>query len=130
MPGATAGAVTPLVDVPTLIKDIVAVVQGNAGTLWENIKEGATSQAKAIATQTKNIAVAELAGDLDRELRSFFQEQLKDMILSLVRFTIAKTVATLEATWNAIVKLVWGAVDSAVSIALGKIPLDSPPSPS
>ena len=75
-------------------------------------------QLKALAKQTSLIAEGIRSGDIDEDLRDFFLDSLEDMALNFVKTLRGMLAVTIEKTWNAVVGVIWRAIESVTNIAL------------
>ena len=81
---------------------------------------------KMLAQQGALIAQSRLAGTLseDDDLFDFFVQQLKDLTPNFARSVAPMTLLTIEQAWNALVGVVWGTVNKALSAGrLAGLPL-------
>jgi len=103
--------------VDELASELVDTLRGKALDGWDRISSFVTKQSKAIATQAAWITESRISGVLksDDELFDFFVSQLKDSIESMAHAVAVLTVLTIEETWNAVVGIVWGAINTALT---------------
>jgi hypothetical protein len=88
--------------------------------LQDDIKHHAAfaeRQAKALAKQAAWIAEASIAGELNDDDRDWFVENLKRMTENFVRTLVGLTILTIEKAWNAVVNVLWGAINAALEAA-------------
>jgi hypothetical protein len=78
------------------------------------------SQHKKLATFAIWIGEAELAGEFrnDPGLRDDFLHSLQDMTRDFVNTLRGLTMISIEKTWNAIVDVIWNALDKATGLKL------------
>jgi roadblock/LC7 domain-containing protein len=107
------------IDTTQLTTDILAALRGEITSGWGKIRAFSEKQAKALATQAAFITRSRVAGALkdDDSLFKFFTDQLKEMAANFARAVAAMTIVTLEKAWNAIVGVVWGAVNDVLTSA-------------
>jgi hypothetical protein len=118
------------IDTSQLVTDILAALRGEITQGWGKIRAFAEKQSKALATQASFITRSRVKGSLkdDDALFRFFVDQLKEMAANFARSVAAMTIVTLEKAWNAIVGVVWGAINQALTGAgLGKLAVPRPP---
>jgi hypothetical protein len=118
------------VDIAQTANELIDAIRSQVTEGWDTISTFATTQSKMLATQSAWITESRINGSLkdDDDLFDFFVAQLKDSVESLARSVAALTILTLEKTWNAIVGVLWGAINTALHGAgLGFLPL--PPVP-
>lgn len=75
-------------------------------------------QLKALAKQGELIAIGVASGDIEEDLRDFFLDSLEDMALNFAKTLRGLLMVTIEKIWNAIVGVLWGAIDAATGIDL------------
>lgn len=110
--------------------DLVGVVRSKAGQGWDKISELAETQSKMLANQGAWITESRINGALknDDELYKLFVDQLEDSVESLARSIGELAVLTVEEAWNAIVGVLWGAINTALKGAgLGLLQIPSAP---
>ncbi len=118
------------IDTSQLTTDILAALRGEIASGWGRIRAFSEKQAKALATQAAFITQSRVAGSLreDEGLFRFFVDQLKEMAANFARSVAAMTIVTLDRAWNAIVGVVWGAVNQVLTGAgLGRLPVPRAP---
>jgi len=77
-----------------------------------------SEQVKALAKPTKLIAKGVKSGDIDDGLQEYFLDALADMALNFAQTLQGLLMVTIEKIWNAIVAVLWKAIDSATGIGL------------
>lgn len=105
----------------------------NVAQLGEDIKNAASQvlnkdvttlrgfserQIKAIAQQAALVEAGILSGGITDETRDFFLDSLEDMALNFVKTLRGLMMVTIEKVWNAIIGVIWKAIESATGIAL------------
>lgn len=113
-------------DTGKVVQDIIAALKGEVGEGWAAISGFSQHQAKMLANQAAMITQARISGSLkdDDEMFEFFTDQLKRMTINFARSVATLTLLTIEQAWNAIVKIVWGAINGALaSVRIAGIPL-------
>lgn len=113
-------------DTGKVVDDIISALKGAVGKGWTAISGFAETQAKMMANQAAMIAQSRISGSLkdDDEMFEFFTDQLKDHATNFARSVATLTLLTIEQAWNAVVKVVWGAINGALSsVRLAGIPL-------
>ena len=79
-----------------------------------------------MAGQAAAIAQARITGSLkdDDDTFGFFTNQLKDLATNFARSVATLTLLTIEQAWNAVVKVVWCAINGVLaSVKIAGIPL-------
>ncbi|GAA4128563.1 hypothetical protein ACFFTN_04470 [Aminobacter aganoensis] len=77
----------------------------------------AEEQTKLLAKQAALIAQAAISGDIDADDRDFFTESLRASAENFARTLVALTILTIEKAWNALVSILWGAINKAIESA-------------
>ena len=106
------------IDVNQLIEDIknaASQVINQDVTILRGFSE---RQVKALAKQSELIASGIISGDIDEDLRDFFLDSLEDMALNFAKTLRGLLMVTIEKIWNAIVGVIWNAIESATGIGL------------
>lgn len=75
-------------------------------------------QLQAIAQQGAWIGNGSLTGELTSDLRDFFLGNLKDLVTNFLETLEGLALITIEKLWNAVVGVLWGAIDQAINAAL------------
>jgi hypothetical protein len=112
------------IDVNQLINDIknaASQVINQDVTVLRGFSE---RQLKALAKQAELIASGFISGDIDEDLRDFFLDSLEDMALNFAKTLRGLLMVTIEKVWNAIVGVLWGAIETATGIGLTAPPAD------
>ena len=113
-------------DTGKVVEDIISALKGAVGDGWSAISGFAEKQAKMLANQAAMIAQSRITGSLkdDDDMFEFFTDQLKDHATNFARSVATLTLLTIEQAWNAMVKVVWGAINGALASAkIAGIPL-------
>jgi hypothetical protein len=97
------------------IKDAASQVLKKDVTTLRGFSE---RQVKAIAQQAKLIATSIVTGDITDETRDFFLDSLEDMALNFAKTLRGLIMVTVEKIWNAVVKVIWKAIETATGVAL------------
>ncbi len=107
------------IDVGKLVEDIMNALKGAVGDGWSKIAGFAEKQSKMLANQAAMITQSRIDGSLkdDDDLFEFFVDQLKEMTENFARSVATLTLLTIEEAWNAVVHVIWGTINSALSSA-------------
>jgi len=118
------------IDVSELLGGVLEALRGELGDGYAAIAAFSERQGKMLATQAALITESRAVGTLrdDDELFGFFVEQLAEMTRNFVRAVAQLTVLTIERAWNAVVSVVWGVLNGALSAA-GFVALPIPSAP-
>ncbi|EFK11769.1 conserved hypothetical protein [delta proteobacterium NaphS2] len=106
------------IDIEKLItdmKDAASQVINQDVTVLRGFSE---RQLKALAKQADLVASGVISGDIDEDLRDFFLDALEDMALNFAKTLRGLLMVTIEKVWNAIVRVLWGAIGAATGIDL------------
>lgn len=82
------------------------------------IRGFAERQLKAIGQQTILVQTGIAAGQITEETRDFFLDGIEDMVMNFARTLRGLVLVTIEKVWNAIVGVLWKAINSATGLAL------------
>jgi hypothetical protein len=107
-------------DLNKLINDMIGAVSGIAKKDITLIEGFSKSQMQKIAEQTVWFAEADGMGmfDNNKPLRDHFLKGIEEVTRLCAKTLVAIAAITVEKIWNALVGVVWGALDAAVGIAL------------
>lgn len=105
------------IDFNKLVQQILDVIAETAGEGFAAISAVAEKHAKRVAIQTQLLTQSRINGQArdDDEVFDFLKGMLQDMIVNMARVIVALTVLTIEQIWNAVVNVVWGAINTALS---------------
>ncbi|OQD42785.1 hypothetical protein BUL40_09720 [Croceivirga radicis] len=95
-----------------LINDIKEVATNILEKDISTVRGFSERQVEAIAKQTIIIQKGILNGDIDEDLKEFFLDGLEAMALNFVNTLKGILSVTIEKVWNAIVDLLWKAIES------------------
>ena len=97
------------------IKDAASQVINKDVTTLRGFSE---RQVKAIAQQAAFVEAGILNGGITDETRDFFLDSLEDMALNFVKTLRGLLMVTIEKVWNAVVGVIWKAIETATGVAL------------
>ncbi|HZP20478.1 MAG TPA: hypothetical protein VFB16_09740 [Bauldia sp.] len=120
---------SPLEPLSSLFGDletaVTKILKQNGGM----ITSFARAQLQRLAKHAELMKKAALAGAFESlDDAAHFAKSLEEMAQDFIRALGALILVTLEKVWNAIVKIVWGAINGALG-ALGPLPLPHFPKP-
>ncbi len=118
------------VELESLLQDIVGAVKGIVDEDWPRIAGFARTQSRMLANHAAMISAARATGSLrhDDEGFAFFISQLEAMTRNFAQAVAAQTAVTLERAWNAVVGVIWGAINAALGGAgLAAVPRPAEP---
>ena len=75
-------------------------------------------QMEAIAQQAAFVGAGIASGDITEATRDFFLDSLEDMALNFIKTLRGLIMVTIERLWNAIVGVIWKAIEAATKISL------------
>ena len=75
-------------------------------------------QMKAIAQQAAFVEAGILSGQITEETRDFFLDGLEEMTLNFVKTLRGLLMGTIEKVWNAVVGVIWKAIEASTGIVL------------
>lgn len=97
------------------VAQIIREIKEVATTILEKdistVKGFSERQVEALAKQTAIVQQGVLNGDIDEDLREFFEQGLKDMARNFVNTLKGILSVTIEKIWNAIVDVVLKAIN-------------------
>ena len=99
----------------TLGADILAALQGVLGGAYGKVQGQAEKEAQYFAVQAAMTTKARIDGEYDDEQLQWFLAKLQGQAENFCRVLCAQTILTLEEAWNAIVGVVWTAINGALS---------------
>lgn len=95
------------------MKDAATQILNKDVTTLRGFSEG---QIKAIAKHSELVAKGIASGDITGDLKDFFLDSIEDMVLNFVKTLHGLMMVTIEKTWNAIVNVIWKAIDVATGL--------------
>lgn len=116
------------INIDQVAADIVEALRGELTQVFNSTASFARSQARHLAAQAALIAEGRITGEIDDSLLRFFDTQLRVMARNFARAMAMRALITLQRAWNAIVGVVWGALNGALgSAGLGALPIPASP---
>ena len=106
------------IDVDQLVEDIKTVASQIINQDVTALRGFSERQVKALALQADLIAAGVISGDIDEDLRDFFLDSLEDMAMNFAKTLRGLLMVTIEKVWNAVVGVLWGAIENATGIPL------------
>ncbi len=106
------------VDVNQLVNRIKLAASEVLGKDISTLRGFSERQATALAKQTALLANGIASGDIEDDLRDFFLDSLEDMALNFANTLRGLMMVTIEKVWNAIVVVLWQAIESATGLNL------------
>ena len=108
------------IDVTTLVEDIKAAASAVLSKDITTLRGFSERQVKAIALQVALLEKGIAEGQITDETRDFFLDSIEDMALNFVNTLRGLLTVTIEKVWNAIVGVIWQAIEAATGISLPK----------
>ncbi|HLZ66296.1 MAG TPA: hypothetical protein VKQ29_08700 [Aliidongia sp.] len=108
----------PAIDPKALISDIQTAATNVIGTDVSALGGFSQQQLTAIAQQSIFVAGGIADGSITDDTRDFFLDSLKEMVRSFANTLAGLVAVTVEQVWNAIVGVIWGAINKATGLAL------------
>ena len=108
------------IDVAQLVEDIKTAATQILNQDVTTLRGFSERQVKAIAQQAAFVESGILSGEITDETRDFFLDSIEDMALNFVKTLRGLLMVTIEKVWNAIVGVIWKAIESATGFTLPK----------
>lgn len=106
------------ISVNQLISDIKSAATGVLQTDVSTFRGFSERQVEAIAKQAEFVTAGIATGQITAETRDFFLDSIEDMTLSFARSLRGLLMVTIEKLWNAVVGVIWKAINTATGLAL------------
>ena len=97
------------------MKDVASTILDKDVTTLRGFSE---RQLKAIAQQAEMVAKGIASGEITDETRDFFLDSIEDMTLNYVKTLRGLMLVTVEKVWNAMVGVIWKAIEAATGLSL------------
>ncbi len=117
-------------DTEAIGKDIVDTLNGILNDDISRYVSFFKSQTLGLAKQAAWIAEATATGEIDADTRDWFIGNLQRMTEDFIRTLVGLTLLTIEKAWNAVVGILWGAINTALDAASIPIQIPVPSAPS
>lgn len=118
------------IDITALVADIFAAIKGKVTEGFNKIRTLTDAQVKRLARRAQLLARMKVAGEFSDDELEDELERARDLTKSIGMTVAALAAITLEKAWNAIVKVVWGAINGVLGAAgLGFLALPAAPNP-
>jgi hypothetical protein len=108
----------PGIDPTQLVKDMEAAASGIIKQDVSTLRGFAVQQVNAIAQQTVFVAEGIADGSITKDARDYFLNSLKEMVRSFVNTLAGLVVVVIEQVWNAVVGVIWTAINKATGLSL------------
>jgi hypothetical protein len=108
----------PGIDPTQLVKDMEAAATGVIKQDVSSLRGFAAQQLNAIAQQAVFVAEGIADGSIAKGARDYFLTSLKEMARSFVNTLAGLVTVVIEQVWNAVVGVVWAAINKATGLSL------------
>lgn len=107
------------IDLKRLVEDLIAVFKMHSNKTWTSVKSSAEKYSIDLAEQTNMILRSRIAGSLRYNEDQFNKrmKEVKDQAKNYAQLLVARTVKAIEELWNALVAVLWDAVNKALDKA-------------
>jgi hypothetical protein len=106
------------IDVDQLLINMKDAASGVLNKDVTELRGFSERQLKAIAQQAALVEGGILSGQITEETRDFFLDSVEDMVLNFARTLRGLMTITVEKVWNAIVGVLWKAIETGTGIVL------------
>jgi len=106
------------IDLDQLVNDMKAAATSVLNKDVTVMRGFSERQIKAIAQQTQLVASGIASKQITEETREFFLDSLEDMALNFAKTLRGLLMVTIEKVWNAVVGVIWKAIEGATGMAL------------
>lgn len=104
------------------VNQLVADIKDAASTVISHdvaeIRGFSERQVTALAKQAQLIASAIVDKEIGEDLTDYFLDSLEDMALNFAKTLRGLLAVTIEKVWNAVVGVIWGAIESVTGLPL------------
>jgi len=100
-----------MAELQQIIEEIKLAAKGVLSKDISTMRGFSERQLRALAQQTEMVGKGLLTGDIGQDLKDFFLDSLEDMALNFVKTLKGMLQVTIEKVWNAIVGVLWDAIE-------------------
>ncbi|WKD51464.1 hypothetical protein [Microbulbifer spongiae] len=104
------------------VNQLISNIKDTASTIIAHditeIRGFSERQLSALALQAQLITKAILNREINEDLRDYFLDSLEDMALNFAKTLRGLLAVTIEKVWNAIVGVLWSAIEACTGISL------------
>jgi len=115
---SSQGTATSAVNVPQLISDIKSAVTDVLGKDLTTYKTYSEDMVRGMAEQAKSIGLSYAAGLITADRRDSFLKDLANTAEVFAKTLVGLAMVTVEKVWNAVVGVLWKAINTAINAAL------------
>ena len=112
------------INVDELVADLKDAIKKIINTDVENVRGFSERQLSAIARQSSLVAKCIAEGEIREDEKDFFLDSIEAMIKNFANTLRGLLLVTIEKVWNAMVAVVWKAIDAAIGSAFFVAPLE------
>lgn len=105
-------------DINKLITDIKDVATGILNKDVSSLRGFSESQLEALAQQAVFVEAGIISGQITPATRDFFLDNLEELALNFLKIIRGLVQVTIEKIWNAIVKVIFTAIEASTGLAL------------
>lgn len=109
---------TTAIDTAQLINDMKDAATGILNKDVTTLRGFSERQITAIAQQSELVALGIASGQITEETREFFLDSIEDMALNFAKTLRGLLMVTIEKVWNALVDVIWKAIEAATGLNL------------
>ncbi len=106
------------IDVSQLVTEITNAASVVINKDVTQLRGFSERQVTALAKQAQLIAAGIASGDINKDLQDFFLDSLEDMAMNFAKTLRGLLTVTIEKVWNAVVGVLWKAIESATGIQI------------
>jgi hypothetical protein len=106
------------IDTAQLISDIKNAATSQLGTDVTLLRGYSEQQLGAIAQQSDMVAGGLIDGSITSSTQDYFLDSIEEMVKSFLNTLAGLISVMIEEMWNAIVKVIWSAINTATGLAL------------
>ncbi|WP_246793922.1 hypothetical protein [Burkholderia perseverans] len=108
--------------------DILSALSQALGDGFAKMKDQCATEADYLGSQSMMIANGVSNGTISQSRRDWLLKNLQDDAENFCRVLCMQTLLTIEAAWNAVVKIVWNAINSVLGASgLGALAIPTAP---
>lgn len=107
------------IDVAKLAKEIEEAASEVLEKDVSSIRGFSARQVNAIAQQAAFVAAGIANGEITDATKDFFLDSIEDMVMNFARTLRGLVTVTIEKVWNAVVAVIWRAIEGATGLSLG-----------
>lgn len=106
------------IDVSALANEIKTAATASLGKDVTELRGFSERQVEAIAKQAGFVGTGIATGQITEGTRDYFLDSIEDMTMNFLKTLRGLVMATIENVWNAIVGVIWKAINAATNLNL------------